>query len=178
MKTKSKIPWIKKQSATIVAVGDTGQEPSAIRSILEWLNYRVDILWIGSRAEFVAFLNGEINTSEYVILSIHGGKKGILMPNEKEITSKDISKSKLNGKTIISLGCNTATKEFADAFIKGAQSAVYIAPTDYIWGGVTPVFISCMFFEIQRGNNRKSIKESFNSAKKAIKEAKSFRLFT
>ena len=63
------VPWVKKESVTIVVVGSGGKEADSIRSILEELNYRVDTLLIGSRKEFIETLKGTISTADFVILS-------------------------------------------------------------------------------------------------------------
>jgi hypothetical protein len=45
------VPLILKVPASLVVIGYTGLEPHTLRAVLESFNYRVEIYWLGSRAE-------------------------------------------------------------------------------------------------------------------------------
>lgn len=157
------IPWIKKESVTIVVLGNTGNEPHAVRSVLEWFNYRVDTIWAGSREEFMRVIQGDITTADTLIISAHGEDGEILAPDEPNITIKDIGGGHVNGKTIINLGCTTGSEKMAEAF-RQAGANHYIAPSDYIEGNSTLVFVMHVFYELSM-NKEASIESAVTKAK-------------
>ncbi|GAA3130952.1 hypothetical protein JOF29_007537 [Kribbella aluminosa] len=137
------IPYVAKQSLTIIAVGDA-LEANAVRATLEGLNYRTTTHWVGSRAELLELLAGEIPTDETVILSCHGDERGILVPEEPPITAADIhTHAHLAGKTIINLGCETS--HLAPAF-RTAGTTHYVAPTASPDGTAALAFVTNLFF--------------------------------
>lgn len=137
------IPYLPKQNLTIVAVGDA-LEANAVRATLEGLNYRTTTHWIGSRAELLKLLAGEIPTDDTVVLSCHGDEQGILVPEEPPITAADLrTHARLDGKTIVNLGCETHA--MAAAF-HAAGASHYIAPTDSPDGTAALAFVTNLFF--------------------------------
>jgi len=173
--TKNSIPWVKKQSITIVPVGAVGSEPEALRNILEAFNWRVDIIWIASRKEFMKVLDGTIKTADYVVIPNHGCDKGIIVPDEEYVTPEDIAEvGKLAGKTIISTGCTTGRKVYGDAFIKKAKAKAYIAPIEYPAGNSALMFVARLFYEL---SNKKSLRTAVSVARKLDKETARFGTF-
>ena len=137
------IPYVEKQDLTIIAIADA-LEATAVRAMLEGLNYRTTTHWVGSRAEFLKLLAGEIPTDETVVLSCHGDEAGILVPDEPAVTASDIrDHATLPGKTVLNLGCLTAA--LAPAF-QTAGTTHYIAPTDYPDGTAALTFTTNLFF--------------------------------
>lgn len=137
------IPYVEKQNLTVIAIADA-LEATAIRATLEGLNYRTTTHWVGSRAELLKLLAGEIPTDETVVFSCHGDEAGILVPDEPAITASDIrSHAVLAGKTVLNLGCLTGA--LAPAF-HAAGTTHYIAPTDYPDGTAALAFTTNLFF--------------------------------
>lgn len=168
------VPWVKKKSVTIVSVGDAGNEWEAVRSVLEWFNYRVDTLLIGSRKEFMEMLKGTIKTSEYIILSVHGDE-GITMVGEDLVVPDDITKhAKLNGKIVINLGCNTGSKTFINAFKKATVKA-YVAPVGHPGSGAA-LFAIHLFYYLQP-QLKQSLRTAVRKARAFDEEGTMFKLF-
>jgi hypothetical protein len=137
------IPYVEKQNLTLIAVGDV-LEATAVRATLEGLNYRTTTHWVGSRTELLKLLAGEIPTDNTVVLSCHGDEQGILVPDDPPSTDGDVrARAHLLGKTVINLGCLTAT--LAPAF-HTAGTTHYIAPTNYPDGTAALAFVTNLFF--------------------------------
>jgi hypothetical protein len=118
------------KSILIVAFGNTGSEPEAIRRSLECFDYFVAIKYIGRPNDFIDILNNKLSFNfDCVILSCHGNDCNILMPAladevyEKDEPKGDFSHSEivkynnLRDKLIINLGCTTGYRETAKAFL-------------------------------------------------------------
>ena len=175
---KHVVPWVKKQSITIVAVSDVGNEPHALRNVLEAFNYRVDIIWVGSRKEFIKILDGTIKTANYVILSTHGVDEGITIPDEDEISPSEIAeKGKLSGKVILNTGCTTGKKVYGDAFIKGAKAKAYIASTGAPSLPDVLIFTAHLFGELHN-LKKKPLKAAVKKARDYNKGTAMFKIFT
>lgn len=138
------VPYVAKKDVTVLAVGDPF-EAAAVRAILEGFNYRVTVHWIGSRKELLKILSGDIPTDQTLILSCHGVAEGIVIPDEPVLTAEEVgAAAKLDGKTIVNLGCLTGSSVFTQAFKKaGVQE--YIAPIDYPDGKAAIGFVSNLF---------------------------------
>ncbi len=149
-------------------------ESVALRGALEYLGYIVSIHWIGSKELFLKLLSGKITTDETVIISGHGYKNGFLLSGEKIIKPEEFKKQvNWKNKNVISLGCCTGTKEFADVFIKGGVK-IYIAPDDYPDGNATLVFAIYLFFLIKKGD---SLSVALKKAKQLDEDLDSFKLY-
>lgn len=85
----TEIPYVPKRNVTLIAIADP-LEATAVRAVLEGLNYRTSSHWVGSRAEAIKLLTGEIPTDQVVIVSCHGDEHGILLPDEDPITPGDV----------------------------------------------------------------------------------------
>jgi hypothetical protein len=139
------IPYVAKQNVTIIAIADA-LEATAVRAVLEGLNYRVTTHWVGSRAEAIKLLTGELPIDDVVILSCHGDEHGILIPDEPSITPADVREhARLDGKTVVSLGCHTGSRDLSAAF-RAAGTAHYLAPSDYPDGTAALAFVGNLFF--------------------------------
>ena len=172
------IPYVKKTSITIVDIGSFELEP--LRAVLEGFNYRIDAIRIGSRAEFIKILNGEIETNNILILAVHGTRdgakeEGINMPDEEAVVTKDIIQfANLKGKTVINLGCLTGNNNLVKAFINKAQAKYYIAPAGAPWGNSSLLFAIHLFYEMDKG---KSTEEAVKIASNFDERTKMFKLF-
>lgn len=143
------IPYVPKERATIVAT--EAAEANALRAVLEYLGYRIDTILIGSRAEFMKVLSGEIPTESILMLAVHGIKDGIHMQDEAPINSNDIATTaKLSGKLIVNLGCDMGRNEYRKAF-GDAGAKTYIAPNGYPDGNSALMFAIRFFYELKTG---------------------------
>jgi hypothetical protein len=137
------IPYVAKRDITLIAVGDA-LEATAVRAVLEGFNYRPTTHWVGSRAELLMLLAGEIPVGDTIVLSCHGDEGTILVPDEPPVTQDDLRiRARLHGKTVVNLGCETAA--MAPAF-RAAGTASYIAPTAQPDGSAALAFVTTLFF--------------------------------
>lgn len=171
------VPLVLKDTVSIVAIGDTGLEPMALRTMLEAFNFRVDIHWVGSRKEAVEILRGSIPTFfPYIILSCHGDPTNggcILVPDEPPLTIADLASIvHLPERVVLNLGCATGTEAFAAAFFKGGCVA-YIAPADYVEGNAAIFFAIHLFYFLAQ---KKSLREAVELSR-AHDECGLFRLY-
>lgn len=149
-------------------------ESVALRGALEYLGYIVSTHWVGSKESFLRLLSGEVHIDNTVIISGHGYKKGFLLSDEKIIKPEELKvQIKWKGKNVISLGCCTGTKEFADAFIKGGVKT-YLAPDDYPDGNATLTFAIYLFFLLKKGD---ILSAALEKARQVDKELESFKLY-
>jgi hypothetical protein len=84
---KTDYPLAFQEPLSLVVVLYSDLEAIALRIILEYFNYRVEIHWIGSRPQFLEVLKGNIPTFHYIVLSCHGDATGILVPEQESISS-------------------------------------------------------------------------------------------
>lgn len=171
------------KNVLIVNFGNTGNEPEALRQILESFDYCVFMKHIGRPNDFIDVLKGRFPIDpDCIILSCHGKNGNISMPvladevyEKKEprgdFSCKEINKyNTLHGKLIISLGCATGEGETAAAFSKNGNT--YIAPGGYIDGKSALFFTVRFFYEISR--NKKSIDDAYISASETDSETELF----
>jgi hypothetical protein len=141
----TEIPYVPKRNVTLIAIADP-LEATAVRAVLEGLNYRTTSHWVGSRAEAIKLLTGEIPTDQVVIVSCHGDEHGILLPDEDPITPGDVrDHACLEGKTVVNLGCCTGSDDLSAAF-RAAGTTSYVAPVDSPDGAAALAFVSNLFF--------------------------------
>lgn len=149
-------------------------ESVALRGALEYLGYVVSTHWIGSKESFLKLLSGEVPIDNTVIISDHGYKKGFMLSDEKVIKPEEFKgQITWKDKKVVSLGCCTGSKEFADAFIKSGV-ATYLAPDDYPDGNATLTFAIYLFFLLKKGD---SLSVALEKAKQLDKELDSFKLY-
>jgi hypothetical protein len=169
-------PLVKKVPVSIIALPGGEAESTALRGVLEYFGYRVDMHLIGSRKEFIEILKGSIRTEQLIVLCCHGDNDGIVMGDEKPVTPLDISQSiGLNSKSILNLGCSTGSKEFIDAFRKNAKCEAYIAPTGYPFGNTALLFaVHTLYACIQ---HKKKLKDSVKASRRFDKESAMFNIW-
>lgn len=179
---------MKYKNILIVAMGDTGNEPEALRQVLENLGYFVMMYYVGRPNDFRKVLRGEFPfQADCIILSCHGEDGGFVAPIlGEDVYEKDeirgnympadvVADLQIKNKLIISLGCTTGQEEMSKAF---GKDNLYIAPVDYVQGGAALFFAVKLFYELKRKENQ--IKEgSFEQIFKLAKETDDeTRLFT
>lgn len=172
------VPLVLKETVSIVVIGNTGLEPDALRTVLESFNYRVEIHWVGSRAEAIEILKGNLPTFNHLILSCHGEPEddAILVPDEPPIQSPELSEIvHLPGKLVLNLGCGLGTDKMADAFLKNGAEA-YIAATDYVDGN-SAIFFAIHLYYFMALPNRKSLAEAVELSRLHDAECGLFKLF-
>ncbi|WP_010275476.1 hypothetical protein [Paenibacillus senegalensis] len=168
------VPYVEKENVSLVVVGFVGQEPEALRSTLEWFNYRVDTHWVGSKIELQKILKGEIPTRETIILCCHGDDDGILIDGEPTLTGEEIkSCCMITNKVIINLGCSTGKQHIADAFLH-RRGLTYIAPVDDIEGNSSLLFAIHVFYYLANGDEWS---EAVDKARQFDEECKLFKRF-
>lgn len=167
------VPYVPKEDITIVSVGDA-LEAITVRALLESYNYRVTMHWIGSRKELLEVLAGNIEIYQICVLSCHGIKEGIIVPDEPSVGANEIAQTaKLTGKTIINLGCLTGSKDFVQAF-KDSGAKSYIAPVEYPESRAAINFVSNLFVLLAANTG---LSEAVQRAAAFDKETEQFKFF-
>lgn len=170
-------PLVPKLPLSLIVLEWSGLESTALRGALEYFGYRVDTHWIGSRKEFIEVLKGKIPTADTIVISGHGDEdEGMhTCPDEKPLRPQELVEvAKLNGKTVVSLGCSTGTEEFAQAFLK-AGCTCYVAPTGYPFGNSALLFAIHIFYAMAQ--KKKTLTEAVEEAKEYDAESADFRLW-
>jgi hypothetical protein len=168
------VPYICKKQITLVVIGFVGKEAEALRSTLEYYNYRVDTHWIGSKKELRMILSGEIKSHGIIVISCHGSSDGILVDGEPPLTAKDIlMNSDLENKTILSTGCQTGKYDISKAIIDRGASA-YIAPIADIDGDASLLFINHFFYFM---NEEESIRQAYQKAHSFDDKSRTFKIY-
>lgn len=173
----------------IVAMGDVGNEPEALRQVLENFGYFVMMYYIGRPNDFRRVLRGEIPFEpDCIILSCHGEDGGFVVPilgediyEKDEIrgnyTPADVEADlQIKDKLVVSLGCTTGQEEMCKAF---GKDNLYIAPVDYVQGDAALFLAVKLFYELKRKENQireGSLEQIFKLAKETNEETRLFTL--
>ena len=173
---------MKYKNVLIVAFGDTGNEPEALRQVLENFGYFVVMSYIGRPDDFRNVLAGEIPFSaDCVILSCHGENGSFVMPvlaeeiyRENEVrgnySAVEVQKElQLRDKLILSLGCTTGNEAMCKVFEAENQ---YLAPDGYVDGNAALFFTIRLFYELAKAET--PVKQAFLLAKEADEETELF----
>lgn len=167
-------PLVYQEPLSLVVVSYSDLEAVALRSILEYFNYRVEIHWIGSRPQFLEVLKGNIPTNHYFVLSCHGDEKGIIVPDQEPVSTEDLSKIvQLPGRIVVNLGCLTGTEPITKAFLEGGCEA-YIAPVNFIEGNAALLFAIHLFYFLAA---KRTLSEAVQEACKHDDQCALFKLF-
>lgn len=169
----------------ITVFPNAGNEPEALRQILESFDCLVLTQYIGRPNDFISVLGGIKHFDpDVIIISGHGEGGTFIMPvldnsvytkNEPKgnFSSAEIREYlKLTGKTIISTCCTTGASDVAAVFSK---ENVYIAPADYIEGNAVLLFMVDFFYQIIQRNQ--TIEGAWNHARSLDEEAAQFAFY-
>ena len=147
---------MRKNFLDIIVIEDA-MEALAVRASLEWWGTVTRTFFIGKSQDLVDILGGKEKLSPNILIMCHGVSDGIILPElgeeiakqqpyDKILTPSNLNDFvKLNGQTIVSTGCKTGTKEFADAFLS-AGAKCYIAPKDYPEGDASLFYVQSFFY--------------------------------
>ncbi|MEU0375058.1 CHAT domain-containing protein [Streptomyces sp. NPDC006283] len=143
----------------VVAIGHTGGEPYALRSMLAEYGTDVRVLPVGAPSHLAEVLNGTLSRAEHLVFSCHGDQRGMLMdPLAPEIAAQQPFNDVLTAEVVTELGCSpprevvlstgcmTGTDALARAFLNGGCSA-YIAPQGYPEGAAALAFASAFYYQ-------------------------------
>jgi len=169
----------------IAVLGDAGNEPEALRQVLETFGCLVLTKYIGRPNDFVAVLGGLAPFDpDIVILSGHGEDGKIIMPvlggsvyaegePRGNFSAAEINRYlKLAGKIIISTCCTTGAADLAAAFSK---NNIYIAPSSYVEGNAVLLFVVDFFYQMIQ--NKLSVEAAWDHARALDEETSLFSLF-
>jgi hypothetical protein len=147
----------------LVAIDD-GDQPGALRSVIEQHGIQTRTFFIGQARHLVLVLSGEEGVlAPYVVLSCHGDD-GIVLPQlADEIESwqpvhgrmrpQDVREHvRLQGQTVICTGCDTGNEEMADAFLDAGAGA-YLAPTGAPFGYASVMAPALLFYVLTQGGS-------------------------
>lgn len=164
---------------------DEALEALALRAILESFGVEVRCRFVGNANILVTLLGRENQLQDLVILSCHGKKEGMLLPDlaprleaqmpyQKIVTAKHFLEFlELNGQIVMTTGCCLGQRKFADSFLQRGAAA-YIGTEEYVDGASTALFMtSFLYYFTYKGQ---SLEEAFKKAKAQDQETALFRL--
>lgn len=169
----------------IINIGDA-LEVVALRAVLENWGVVVRVWHVASPSSLVSLLNGQIQLSDIVVLSCHGGSQGLHLPElHPEVAARQPYNGiltaaqmreflKLTEPVIINTGCALGRDEVAQAFLS-AGGSFYIGTQDYIEGTASLLYLSLFFYEHLCRN--KSIEEAHRRAASHDEETQLFKLY-
>lgn len=172
-----------------LAVGENCEsEAYALRASLEYFDIQVSTRWIGRPNDLIDIISGSENLShfDYLILSFHGDEQRFCLPklgadvyaeNEpksKFFSAKEVQKfADFNRTKVISSGCTLGAEPLAQVMLN-AGAKLYIAPSDYIDGNASLIFLTHFFYQLTLGC---SSKVAFNKANSINKETQLYRFY-
>ncbi|MEX0877656.1 MAG: hypothetical protein WDZ40_02190 [Candidatus Spechtbacterales bacterium] len=169
-----------------IIVIDNDLEALAARASAEWWQVVTRTFFIGKSQDLVDILNGKQKLSPHILLMCHGVDEGIVLPElgeeiakqqpyDKFLTGVNLSEFlKLDGQIVVSTGCKTGIKDFADAFLNaGAKN--YIAPKDYPMGNASLFYVLNFYYHLFA--KKLSVDDAHNKAKKIDSDTEMFELF-
>jgi len=169
----------------IAVFANAGNEPEALRQVLESFGCMVLTKYVGRPNDFISILGGiDHFDPDAIILSGHGKDGKFIMPvldssvYTEDEPKGDFSSVEINqylslaGKTIVSTCCTTGMGELASAFCK---ENVYIAPVDYIEGNAVLLFMVDFFYQIIQRNL--TIEDAWKHARSLDEETAQFTLY-
>lgn len=145
-------------TADVVAIGDTGGEPYALRSLLTEYGADVRLLPVGSPSYLADVLNGTLSRADHLVLSCHGDERGVLLdtlapeiaqhqPFNEVLTPRIAAElGRLAKPVVLSTGCMTGSDAMARGFLEGGCSA-YIAPRGYPDGTAAFAFAAAFYYQ-------------------------------
>ena len=161
-------------------------ENIAIRSVLEYFGYIVIMCNIGRPQDYFDIFSGkQIFNYDYSIIGCHGddGKiivpilgENVYYPNEcrNNIGYEELQGLvKIKDKTVICTGCTTGAGELYKEFNR--NNNIFVAPTDYIEGNGSLLFIVNLFYHLSNGL---SFKDSFAIASSIDTETKLYKIYS
>ncbi|PJE63128.1 hypothetical protein COU88_01200 [Candidatus Roizmanbacteria bacterium CG10_big_fil_rev_8_21_14_0_10_39_6] len=170
-------PPMPQKLVSIIVLENSDLEAQSLRLAFERFWFNVNMHFIGSRKQLLEILKGNIKTEDLIFIACHGDEKeGIYTcPEEKPLSTEDVKEyANLEGKNIISLGCETGNQELGDSFL-GAGVQSYIAPSGSPFGN--SAFLFGVHIAYQLAQNKKSLKDAFETARSYDKESQMFKLF-
>ena len=161
-------------------------ENIAIRSVLEYFGYIVIMCNIGRPQDYFDVFGGKHNFNyDYLIIGCHGDDGKIIVPILGENVyyqnewRNNIGYEELQGlvkikdKTVICTGCTTGAGELYKEFNRNNNT--FVAPTDYIEGNGSLLFIVNLFYHLSNGL---SFKDSFAIASSIDTETKLYKIYS
>ncbi len=166
--------------------GGAALENIAIRSVLEYFGYIVTMYNIGRPQDYFDVFGWKQNFNyDYLIIGCHGddGKiivpilgENVYYPNEcrNNIGYEELrGLVKIKDKTVICTGCTTGAGELYKEFNRNNNT--FVAPTDYIEGNGSLLFIVNLFYHLSNGL---SFKDSFAIASAIDSETKLYNFYS
>jgi len=167
-----------------------------IRAMLELYHLYVHMYYCCQKRNVLDVLAGKIPDADYVVL-VGGGWKdpregsylvfhdlveevdGEWRGLDLKLHPDDIRKTvKLQGRTVVSVGCKTGSEALAEAFLDSGCRA-YIGPTEEIDEDCTTMFV-CAFFHYLtvEGRDRLGEREAVERARPMDSQTASYRYYT
>jgi GNAT superfamily N-acetyltransferase len=146
-----------------LAACDTGAH-DALRSILESLRIRVNLVPVGQVRHLVRVLDGTEATAPFLVLACHGDGGRILLPRlalqverfqpyHGSLGPEEIAGcARLGGQTVICTGCDTGAADLAEAFLAAGCDA-YLAPAGAPFDYASTIVIAILFYELIHGRS-------------------------
>ncbi|WP_213158402.1 hypothetical protein [Parachlamydia sp. AcF125] len=173
------------RAADIIVISDK-IEAFALRGVLEAFGVQVRMHYIGNVNHLISLLQGSNYLHKMVVISCHGNKEEILIPElapeleldmlyRKGLTPRDLQEIlSLDDQIVIITGCCLGSQAFAEKFLsKGAKA--YIGAKNYIDGDAFLLFtVTFLYFYLTKSL---TIKAAFKKAKCLGENAKMIKLW-
>jgi hypothetical protein len=136
-------------------VGGDGQ-PARIRTLLEEMLVDVRSFPVGQPRHLVNVLGRGLATAPYLVLALHGDDGGLIVPGEPLAGQRQEGRfgpddvrqfADLEGRNVLSLGCETGTEELGRAFLD-AGALAYAAPQGWPFVQTSTLFAILVFREL------------------------------
>lgn len=166
---------------------DDNLEALAVRACLERWGVTVNLHLIGKSSDLVSLFNEPERLSSNILITCHGTKKGIVLPElapqiaKKEpyrdfITPANLKEFvNLKGHVVLSTGCVTGKQTFANVFMSRGAGA-YIALQGYPEASAALLFVVNFYYFLLV--KKLSVKEAYQKAVQSDPKELSFKLFT
>lgn len=177
----------KLQAVALVAIGDVGDEPIAIRSSLEYFGFRLIYYPIGRPNDLINVLNGNALYHDIsdVIICAHGKDGALVMPDlaasiyeveepRGNFDAAQIMKfGKLKGKTVLTTGCKSGIEVIGKAFLN-IGCKYFIGATEDVEGSAALLFVQHYYYQIAKGA---SVQDAWASASRIDEQTNLFKLY-
>ena len=173
----------------IATTHDSGNEPEAIRQVLEYYGYTTWLFSIGRPNHLIDLLSGKARplNLDFLLLSVHGVNGALSLPELHESVYEPGEPREpfgaalvrahaafRSGTVIINTGCALGHGALAAAFTD-AGAKCYIAPSEDIEGNAILPFLVRFFYEIRQ--HHRTEKQAFELASGIDRETALFKRF-
>ena len=173
----------------IATTHDSGNEPEAIRQMVEYFGYTTWLFSIGRPRHFIELLSGAARPKpiDFLVLSVHGVDGAFVLPELHESVYEPTEPRSAFGAdlvrahavftpqtVVINTGCGLGHADLGHAFMD-AGAKCYIAASEDIEGNAVLPFIVRFFYEIRQ--HQRTVRQAYDLARSIDRETELFTWF-